>query len=520
MSLTKVSFSMIQGAVFNVLDYGADPSGTTDSAAAIQAAVTAASSSNNVVYIPNGTYLIGTKIVLPFVANIIGESWLNTVLQANANNMDYVIGRQLGNGFVTLKNLRVKNVNKTGVAALVSLGLPGGGSGSSYFLTLQNLYLEQNLTGKCLELNSIIYCNISDIRADGGDYGIYGKFIASTTISNSVLSSCEIANLYLEDCASTTVVDCAFYSQDETSTTNHLAILDGCRTTSLQNCVFEPQTSSDVAASLLIDKDNSTSESTYISVLGCRFVGVPNSFTNNVVLGTTNVVYNTLIQDCQMWTPNSPNVSVVCNTSGSGTQLINCNNITAYADPASAPITYSYSVTPPYVQRYTGVWSIGADALPNGTTSYGTSIGAVNPVNGVAVLQQAVSTTSSIEIQSFYNPNGKVGSISLNGSATAFNTSSDQRLKKDLGVAVETDVIANTKIHNFEWADGTVDRGVFAQEAHQVKPSAVKVGSDELNEQDRPINPWAVDYSKYVPDIIVELQALRKEFQDYKASHP
>ena len=340
------------------------------------------------------------------------------------------------------------------------------------------------------------------------------NFVAAATISNCVISSSEIANLYLEDCASTTVKDCSFYSQDETSTTNHLAILDGCRTTSLQNCVFEPQTSSDVAASLLIDKNHSTSESTYISVLGCRFVGVPDAFTNNIVLGTTNVVYNTVIQDCQMWTPNSPNVSIVCNTSGSGTQLINCNNITTYDDPASAPVTYSYSVTPPYVQRYTGVWSIGADALPNGTTSYGTSIGAVNPVNGLAELQQAVSVTTAIGIQTFFNPNGEVGSISLNGSATAFNTSSDQRLKKDLGVAIETNVIANTKIHDFEWPDGTIDRGVFAQEAYEVKPSAVKVGSDKLNEQGKPAKPWAVDYSKYVPDIIVELQNLRKQFED------
>jgi Pectate lyase superfamily protein len=42
MSLTKVSYSMIAGASLNVLDYGADPTGVTDSTSAIQAAYAAA----------------------------------------------------------------------------------------------------------------------------------------------------------------------------------------------------------------------------------------------------------------------------------------------------------------------------------------------------------------------------------------------------------------------------------------------------------------------------------------------
>jgi polygalacturonase len=39
MSLTKVSYSMISGAPYNVLDYGADPTGVADSTAAFQAAI-------------------------------------------------------------------------------------------------------------------------------------------------------------------------------------------------------------------------------------------------------------------------------------------------------------------------------------------------------------------------------------------------------------------------------------------------------------------------------------------------
>lgn len=42
MSLTKVSYSMITGAAFNILDFGADPTGAADSTSAIQAAINAA----------------------------------------------------------------------------------------------------------------------------------------------------------------------------------------------------------------------------------------------------------------------------------------------------------------------------------------------------------------------------------------------------------------------------------------------------------------------------------------------
>lgn len=75
MSLTKVSYSMIQGAVYNVLDYGADPTGIASSTAAIQAAINAAAatqgaaSGGGVVYLPTGVYLSGALTISnPFVS--------------------------------------------------------------------------------------------------------------------------------------------------------------------------------------------------------------------------------------------------------------------------------------------------------------------------------------------------------------------------------------------------------------------------------------------------------------------
>ena len=114
----------------------------------------------------------------------------------------------------------------------------------------------------------------------------------------------------------------------------------------------------------------------------------------------------------------------------------------------------------------------------------------------------------------FQSTGTNVGSITVTTSATAYNTSSDKRLKTDLGVVTSTDLLSRTVIHDFHWiADGSRARGVFAQEAYAVAPFAISVGSDEVQDG-RLAHPWSVDYSKFVPDLIVGWQQHDKELFD------
>lgn len=63
MSLTKVTYSMIEGATFNVLDYGADRTGVTDSKDAINLAFEAMETAGGgTLYFPEGTYLVTNTI--------------------------------------------------------------------------------------------------------------------------------------------------------------------------------------------------------------------------------------------------------------------------------------------------------------------------------------------------------------------------------------------------------------------------------------------------------------------------
>jgi hypothetical protein len=54
MALTKVRYAMVSGIAENVVDYGADPTGATESTTAIQAAI----DTGNSVYFPAGTYKV------------------------------------------------------------------------------------------------------------------------------------------------------------------------------------------------------------------------------------------------------------------------------------------------------------------------------------------------------------------------------------------------------------------------------------------------------------------------------
>jgi hypothetical protein len=75
MSLTKVSYSMLQGAQANVLDYGAVGDGVTDCTTAIQDAINAVATNGGAVYFPPGEYLISSTLtVSTFGVSLIGAS--------------------------------------------------------------------------------------------------------------------------------------------------------------------------------------------------------------------------------------------------------------------------------------------------------------------------------------------------------------------------------------------------------------------------------------------------------------
>lgn len=73
------------GTMYNVRDYGAVGDGTTDDAPAIQAALTAAgAASGGIVFVPAGSYAIGTELKVPSRIRFCGAGMARTVLTMKA----------------------------------------------------------------------------------------------------------------------------------------------------------------------------------------------------------------------------------------------------------------------------------------------------------------------------------------------------------------------------------------------------------------------------------------------------
>lgn len=109
MSLTKATYSMIDGAPANVLDFGAVGDGIADDTAAIQAAINASTT----VYIPLGTYKITSTLVLQSPnANVMslltGAGFGYTTLNWAGSTSGFVITNSL-RSFVKIQDLAFIN---------------------------------------------------------------------------------------------------------------------------------------------------------------------------------------------------------------------------------------------------------------------------------------------------------------------------------------------------------------------------------------------------------------------------
>jgi len=141
-------------------------------------------------------------------------------------------------------------------------------------------------------------------------------------------------------------------------------------------------------------------------------------------------------------------------------------------------------------------------------TSPGAYLSVSNDPSLVSGFRFSATNSGSGTIGAFRSVTTQVGSITVTGSATAYNTSSDQRLKTDRGLAIDLSGLRALQIHEFVWTKTQItDRGVFAQEALATHPRAVHIGTDEQDDDGVSLkNPWSVDYSKFVPDLIVGWQ--------------
>ena len=112
-------------------------------------------------------------------------------------------------------------------------------------------------------------------------------------------------------------------------------------------------------------------------------------------------------------------------------------------------------------------------------------------------------------LQVFKFQGSAVGTITTNGTTTAYNTTSDYRLKENVQLMTGgLDTIAALKPVTYDWiSNGSAGEGFIAHELQAVIPEAVYGEKDAVNDKGE-IKPQGVDFGKIVPHLVAAIQEL------------
>jgi hypothetical protein len=204
MALTKVSYSMITGAVVNVKDYGAVGNGTTPDTDAINAAMTAAAAAGKTLFFPTGIYLIESTLTIP-----VSSTYARFTIQgefatdiSNTTDLPGAVIRTSGNftaiqtpvltapnntlGYWT-RCLEISDIYVSGPQNLASAYSTSVGFNLSgvQFLKAHNLHAEGFGTGLYIENGSEIY--LSGRHVYENNY--YGAFLKRSDTNTTDLQA-------------------------------------------------------------------------------------------------------------------------------------------------------------------------------------------------------------------------------------------------------------------------------------------------------------------------------------------
>ena len=191
MSLTKVTYSMINGTFTNVLDYGADNTGATDCSAAVALAVATGKS----VFFPTGTYLLNTTVEISGGQGqiLFGEGPQRTTIYPPNADAAFSIPSQF---MVGIRDMSiVGSVNSSIGVILGTRGANPGGSGATFANSprLSNLRI-----ANCNKGIYIFGCNAGSFRDILYETCSIGLYVQPVDVGNC--NANYFSNMYFYGC--------------------------------------------------------------------------------------------------------------------------------------------------------------------------------------------------------------------------------------------------------------------------------------------------------------------------------
>jgi hypothetical protein len=120
-----------------------------------------------------------------------------------------------------------------------------------------------------------------------------------------------------------------------------------------------------------------------------------------------------------------------------------------------------------------------------------------------------LNTTADTNIINFYRSSTNVGTISVSTTNTAYNTSSDYRLKENIApMTGALAKVAQLKPVTYTWkSTGKTSQGFIAHELQAVVPDCVTGEKDAVDEEGNPVHQ-GIDTSFLVATLTAALQEL------------
>lgn len=188
MSLTKVTYSMIQGAVVNALDFGATGNGSTNDTAAIQAAINSfgagtswALNTGGTVFLPKGIYKV-TNLTLPNGISLVGEGKQLTIIKGVGTSGYTISSTEFAGGTRSYQtNIKGMQINGDPSLPIISGGTVNSSCGGIYLpssigLIVQDVFIMYFTVGiKLATTQDSQFINVeslfNNVNLDIGYYG-------------------------------------------------------------------------------------------------------------------------------------------------------------------------------------------------------------------------------------------------------------------------------------------------------------------------------------------------------------
>jgi hypothetical protein len=547
----------------SVLDFGADPTGVTDSTTAFTNALAAAGS----VYIPNGTYII-SELKLENGNELHGESKLGVILKGKsttlriiktnapptdyANLPSYVTDIVLEN-FSLDMSLMTDSSDRSGIYIAVS-----------YFGIIRNISLVNPgssfpVNSYTLNIDGFTYnwsfydCIFPFVRACGRAI-IGGVNAFSTTINFYNLNSYGVTMAYINSSNFYSPIFQKEYDKFSFGPlVSNIQIIGGDIEGANQKYYLNGNGN---YVSQIVSFGNTfqgmqggykDSASTWAS---CNFSDQntsygPRYFSTLTRSGTTATAVTT--QNHMLYTGESVEIVGASDANFNGFKTVTVVNATTFTyTVANTGATNGYVsgsyVAPNWISNGAYWWPLGdtvqqyqADnrwrftnnLQADGVTLLGTSatIGdcraTVYAQGGSKICIETQTPTDIYYPAYFRNAAGtSVGNIYATSTATAYATSSDYRLKNITGLITESGkFIDSLKPYVGTWkADNSKFVGFLAHEVQEVSPTTANGVKDAIDEKGNPIYQ-SIEYgsAEFIANIVAELQSLRKRLTELEA---